>query len=93
MPEKPHDFWNLDLTKLTWSGWLLMLLTVATVLGVAVVVMLTLEALGFQRHATDWRSGRWMAVLGVGVGIAAGAGVFAGGRWLCNRLGCPILRS
>jgi hypothetical protein len=39
MAEKDGDFWNLDLTKLTWSGWLLILVSIAVVLGVLVAMI------------------------------------------------------
>ena len=29
------DYWNLDLRRLTWCGWLLMLLAVVTLFGAA----------------------------------------------------------
>jgi hypothetical protein len=90
--EKPHDFWNIDLGRLTWSGWLLMLLTIGTVLGVAILVVFLLELLGFERDPSNPRGDRWMMVLGMGGGVGAASGVFLLGRRLFDRLGCPILR-
>ena len=35
MAEPPPEFWKLDLTKLTFAGWVLILIASATVLGVS----------------------------------------------------------
>jgi hypothetical protein len=83
------DFMHLDLSKLTLAGWLLMLLTLATVVGVFVLVGLVLHLLGFEVGSGN----RVLAVIVVVCGLAAGAGVFQGGRMLLDRIGVPILRS
>jgi hypothetical protein len=92
MAEQPHDFWNLDLSKLTWSGWLLMLLTIGTVIGILVAVIGVLDALGFRRDPVANRGDRWMGLVAFVPALAVGCGVFVGGRHLFERLGCPIQR-
>jgi hypothetical protein len=93
MGEEPREFWNIDLTKLTWSGWLLILVTVGTALSVMIAVVGLLHVLGFQRDPTQTSSGRWVGAVALVPGLAIGSGVFAGGKWLFERAGCPILRT
>jgi hypothetical protein len=93
MTEKSPDFWNLDLTRLTWSGWLLILVAIATVLAVAVALIGLLEVLGLRHDPVNNRNNRWMGLFALAPALAAGSGVFVLGRWIFNRLGLPILRS
>src|SRR5947209_2206958 len=92
MPEKPTEFWNLDLKRLTVTGWLLMLLTLGTVLGGAVGMMFLLEALGVRKEAGDNRQNRWLAIVALAPAIGVGCGVFALGRRFFDLIGLPILR-
>src|SRR5579872_3037134 len=89
--ERPPDFWNLDLTKLTWAGWLL-LLTLGTVIGTAVALMFVAESLGFHRDPGETsRPGllKWAICVPA---LGAGCGAFALGRWCLGRAGLSILR-
>jgi hypothetical protein len=90
MPEKPGEFWNIDLTRLTWSGWLL-LVTIGVVVGVVVIEVLLSSALGF-RHNPGHRPSRWLGVIALIPALAAGVGVFELGRRLFRSAGCPITR-
>jgi hypothetical protein len=92
MAEKPTEFWNLDLTRLTWTGWLLMLLTVGTVLGALAAGIGLMEALGFRADPADRRKDRWLAAVAFVPAAALGCGVFEGGRRLLQRAGMPITR-
>jgi hypothetical protein len=88
MAERSPDFWNLDLTKLTWAGWLLMLLTLATLIGVAVALMALYEALGWSEQ----RSRGWIKVAVILPAVAAASGTFVLGRWCLSRAGLSIFR-
>ena len=87
MAESP-DFWNLDLRKLTWCGWLLMLLTVVTFFGAAVALAGLYRALGWDGdHGRGWvRAAIFLPALG------AACAVFALGRWGLGRAGLTVLR-
>jgi hypothetical protein len=92
MPEQqPHEFWKIDLSKLTWSGWLLIIVTIGTLLGVLIGMMALFEALGVHHDPVNNRNNRWMAVLAFIPAIGAACGVFVVGRKMFDRLGCPIL--
>jgi hypothetical protein len=93
MRPKSPDFWNLDLTRLTWSGWLLIVAAITAVIAVTVGAIMLLEGLGLRHGPVNNRNNRWLGIVVLAPGIAAGAGVFALGRSLFNRLGWPILRS
>ncbi len=92
MSEKPPDFWNLDLGKLTWAGWLLMLLTLGTLIGTAVGLIGVTESLGLRLEPGETRRPGWVkwAVFVPALGAACGA--FALGRWSLGRAGLSILR-
>jgi hypothetical protein len=83
------DFMHLDLTKLTLAGWLLLAVTLASVVGVVVLLGLLLYGLGFELGSGN----KALAAVCVICGIAAGAGVYQLGRMLLDRAGIPILRS
>ncbi|MFL5244580.1 MAG: hypothetical protein ACJ8FY_20970 [Gemmataceae bacterium] len=89
MPQKLPEFMHLDLFKLTWTGWLLLLLALATVLGVGAVIILTLDTLGYR---VDSSSGRGVKGTIFIIALAAAAGVFELGRRWLDRIGLPILR-
>jgi len=91
MAEKHGDFWNLDLTKLTWSGWLLILLSIGVVVAVMLAMIALLAALGFP--ISD-RSGnkRWLGLVALIPALGAGSGVFVLGRRLLDQWGAPIMR-
>jgi hypothetical protein len=89
MPDKPHEVWKLDLGKLSLSGCLLMLLTIATMIGVAIGMFFILESLGLGQKAGT----RWVVGLALIAAIAAGSGVFLLGRQFFKWARIPILRS
>jgi hypothetical protein len=93
MPEQPSEFWNLDLKRLTWSGWLLMLLTLGALVGVGVAMMFLLEALGVRKETEDNHPRRWFALLILLPALGVACGVFALGRRLLERLGLPIMKA
>ena len=92
MSDKPDGFMNMDLTKLTLVGWLMMLLTIAVVVGVAFAVGAIFRLVGLDFHTPEGAQRRWVAALCILPGIAAGGGFFEGGRRLLNRLGFPLMR-
>jgi hypothetical protein len=92
MSEKPHEFWKLDLGKLTWSGWLLMILTIGTLIGGAIGMFLLLEALGLGQEAGTNRRSRWVVVLALLPAIGVASGVYFLGRQFFQWIGKPILR-
>jgi hypothetical protein len=89
MADKFPGFMRLDLTKLTLSGWLLMLLTLGVVLAAFVVPMLVVNTLGI---AVDGRNNRWAMVVLLIVAFTLGGGFFEGGKRVLNHLGLRILR-
>jgi hypothetical protein len=89
MPAPMPDFMHLDLTRLTWAGWLLLLLTLGVVAGACVGIMLALWALGV---VTEPGKHRGVAAVVLIVSLGAGGGFFAGGRRLLQGAGLPILR-
>jgi hypothetical protein len=89
MPAPMPEFMHLDLTRLTWAGWLLLLLTLGVVIGACVGIMLTLGALGV---VTEMGKSRGVVAAVLVVSFAAGGGFFAGGRLLLQGAGLPILR-
>jgi hypothetical protein len=92
MPQHSPDFWNLDLTKLTWSGWLVILASCATVIGVGIAGIWVLEVLGLRHDPINNRNNRGLALLAFAPALAAGCAVFLLGRLFFARLGWPILR-
>jgi hypothetical protein len=92
MSENQEDFMNLDLTKLTLVGWLMMLLTIATVLGLMIGLALLLELVGISLDDPEGGKRRWLMGVCLLAGVAAGVGFFEGGRRLLNHLGLPLLR-
>jgi hypothetical protein len=89
MADASPEFWKLDLTKLTLAGWLLMLASIATVLGVSAAL---LGLLSWLLGAGNQRPSRLVAGLAVVAAIAVGAGVFALGQNGLSRLGLRVLR-
>jgi len=83
-PERTHSGMNLDLSKLTLSGWLLLLSTFGIVIRFG-VIFAHLFPEGVEGPATR-------KVIG-GVGFALAAGFFIGGQVVLKKLGLPILRS
>ena len=92
MAEKGPDFWNLDLTKLTFVGWLLILLSIGTLIGTLIAMAALLTALGFKRNVEDNRGNRMMAILAFIPSLGAASGVFLLGRMLLERMGLRITR-
>lgn len=93
MTEKPPEFWNLDLTRLTWRGWLLILLAIGTVMAVSIPLLGLLTTLVGGRGAPGRDAvPRWMGIVAVVVGVGAGSAVFELGRRLLLRAGFPITR-
>lgn len=91
-PEPTPEFWKLDLTRLTLAGWVLMLLAIATVLGVAVAILALLTMLGLAGNPANNRPSRFIGGIAVVIGIAAGAVVFVLGQLGMSRLGLRLLR-
>ncbi|HLW65773.1 MAG TPA: hypothetical protein VKS79_10675 [Gemmataceae bacterium] len=91
MSDKPGEFWNVDLARLTLSGWLLMLGTVGVVVGVVILEVLLAGAFAL-RPEPGQRMPRWVGVLALLPAIASGAGVFEAGWRLFRNLGCPVTR-
>jgi hypothetical protein len=89
MPAPMPDFMHLDLTRLTWAGWLLLLLTLGVVVGACVGMMLALGALGVM---TEVGKSRGVVAAVLVASFAVGGGFFAGGRLLLQGAGLPILR-
>jgi hypothetical protein len=89
MPAQMPGFMHLDLTRLTWTGWLLLSTTLGVVGGACVGIMLALGALGL---VTEPGKHRGVAAVVLIVSLAAGGGFFEGGRRLLQGAGLPILR-
>jgi hypothetical protein len=92
MPQSTPEFWKLDLTKLTRAGWLLMLASIATVLGVSVTFLALFAALGWLGNQGNSRPSRLVGGIAVLLGIGAGVGVFSLGQSALARLGLKIMR-
>jgi hypothetical protein len=91
-PQPTPEFWKLDLAKLTFAGWILILSACATVLGVAALLLGLLSILGGGANQADNHPSRLAATVAVFIGVAAGAGVFALGRLGLERLGLKVMR-
>ncbi len=92
MSDEQQQFWNLDLSKLTCSGCLLMVLTVGVVLGVAAGLMGLLKMMGMPAQNPDGGSNKVVGVIALLPAVALGGGVFALGRKLLKKIGMPIMR-
>jgi hypothetical protein len=92
MTDEPKGFLHIDLTKLTLVGWLIMLLTIAMVLGVTVGLAFLLQAAGLALETPEGQRRRWVMGLCLLAGVGAGAGFFQASRRLCRSLGLPFLR-
>ena len=90
MGDRFPEFMHTDLTKLTWSGWLLLLVTLGVVVATALVLGLLL-VVGFG--VAVGQGNRWVMAVILIVALGAGGGVFQLGKHLLARAGFPILRS
>jgi O-antigen ligase len=85
------DFMHIDLTRVTCSGCLLILLSlvlaVGTALGGAMLLMLLFPAL-FPEGKPD----RWLMVVLLVAGFAVGGGFFQLSRFVMQRLGLRMYR-
>ena len=82
------DYWNLDLRRLTWCGWLLMLLAVVTLFGAALALAGLYRALGWDGD----HSRGWVKLVIFLPALGASCAVFALGRWGLGRAGLSVLR-
>jgi hypothetical protein len=89
MGDRFPEFMHTDLTKLTWSGWLLLLFT----LGVVVVTALGLGLLAYVTGIAGDQGRRWVMAVILIVALGAGGGVIQLGKHLLAPVGFPILRS
>jgi hypothetical protein len=85
MQEKLSDFLNIDLARLNFWGWLLMLSALGIVVGGIIILILATEN---NQSGQPARTPRWPAYL---CWLAA-ALFFFGGRWLLDSLGIGIYR-
>jgi hypothetical protein len=92
-PQPTPEFWKLDLSRLTLAGWVLMLMAIATVLGVAALVLALVTKSGLAGNPPNNRSSRFVGGVAAVIGIAAGASVFALGQAGPSRLGWKVLGS
>jgi len=83
---KDGDFWNLDLFRLSASGWLLILVCGILVVALMFVVLLILP------HDLEAQTRRRWAGIGLLVCLGASAILFAIGRKWLDKVGWPILR-
>lgn len=86
-PSGQDVFWNVDLTKVTGSGCLLILASIITVMGVGVAIGLVVHGLEFKLSRGT------LKIVAFVPAMAAGCGVFALGKWLLARSGRSIVRT
>jgi hypothetical protein len=90
MGDKFPEFMHTDLTKLTWTGWLLLLTTLGVVLLAALGLgLLLVVVFGVQLG----QGNKWVMAVVLILALALGGGVFQLGKYLLARAGFPILRS
>jgi hypothetical protein len=85
MREKVSDFLNVDLARLNLFGWLLMLASLAIVVGGIVLFVMAADSDQADHSA---RTPRWAAYLC----LVAAALFFFGGRWVLDSLDIGIYR-
>ena len=85
MREKLSDFLNVDLARLNLWGWLLMLASLAIVVGGIVLFVVAAES---EQAGDPARMPRWVGYL---CWVAA-ALFFYGGRWALDSLAIGIYR-
>ena len=85
------DFMRIDLSKLTFSGCFLVLLSFVLALGAAIGVGFLVAQL-FPGLTNQGRPGRGIMVAAVIAGFAIGAGFFQLGRFLMRRMGLRMYR-
>jgi len=92
MAGETKPFWQLDLSKITWVGWLLMLISIASIIGATILIMLVLEALGLRHNPGNVGHRPWYEKGAVVVGVGVGFSVFEAGRRILARLGYRVTR-
>jgi hypothetical protein len=89
MSNKFPDFMNMDLSKFTWSGCFLVILSVGVIFGAAIGAIYVLKLCGVD---VDDKQSRLPKVVGVLVGLAAAGAFFNLGKYLLGRMGLSIQR-
>jgi hypothetical protein len=93
MPEKPHRSWNVDLGRLTLSGWLLTLVMLAAAVGGALA---TAPFLTLMIPEVSPKRSRWLFLIRCAViaapAVLAGGCVFLVGRQLLKVIGVRVVR-
>lgn len=88
-PTEQKQFWNLDLSRLTGSGCLLMAVTILLTLGVGMVAVFLIQAFPLTPGV---KPSRWMGYLALLPAVIVGSSVFAIGKSWLTRNGRPITR-
>jgi hypothetical protein len=89
MSNKFPDFMNMDLSKMTWSGCLLIVLSVGVIFAAAVGAIYVLKLCGVD---VDSKESRTPKVVGVVIGVAVAGAFFNLGKYLLERMGLSIQR-
>jgi hypothetical protein len=92
MADESKGFMHIDLFKLTLLGWLVMLATIALVIGVSIGLAFLMQAVGISLDTPEGGRRRWVMGVCVLAGVGVGAGFFEGSRRLSRLLGVPLLR-
>ena len=92
MTEETKPFWRLDLTKLTPAGWLLIVVSIASVFGATILLLLFLEAIGLRHDRQNIGAKPWYEKAAFLAALGVGFGVFELGRRVLARFGFLITR-
>ena len=92
MADETKPFWHLDLSKITAFGWLLLLITIASIIGATLLLLLLLEVLGLRHNPANLGQKSWYEKAAVVIAVGVGCGVFEAGRRILARLGFRVTR-